>query len=260
MPRVWTVAEIKKAEASDPVHSFKGTVVTLGKEITGTGKGDKPWSFRMVKLQDPGGEQIEAKFWNSEERVGNDWKGKPIVIVAKQTNKGWRGCFTEDHEYQGRTTRQLTVDKDAEIIVGNVAQQHAAEGNGKRQPRDPEAEPGERQRGAKGGEAQEPQRDAAEIEDPVKALKRARIIAARAANAYLIALDTAVYVGSQFELKHDIEMEADQFRVLTSSIFIHLVDSFIITNLPAKPMWDVLGEPSPEQVRNEREKKTKGKK
>ena len=67
---------------------------------------------------------------------------------------------------------------------------------------------------------------------------------------------TGVYLAVR-RVRNDVIM---LFRVLTSSIFIHLVDSFIITNLPAKPMWDVLGEPSPEQVRNEREKKTKGKK
>jgi hypothetical protein len=99
-----------------PLPAINGTLTALYPRKTGeSSKG--PWSFQNGELTQ-GKAKIKLVFKGLDEPVDKSLKGKDITITAHKGDKGWTGIYSQDNEYQGKTTREIKVTPTATIEQG----------------------------------------------------------------------------------------------------------------------------------------------
>lgn len=252
MARLSLVADILNAEHKEIITCFKGELVKVEKQFT-AGDGVK----QKLTVKDKDGDKLEVHVWDQEPIARND-EGEQITFLTTSGQRGPSGVMAFDDDYKNKVTRVLKVTKAAEIVVGvgdhdggrnNDRREHEpSEGRGRAREEDSrredrgrsgsggndrrERQPEREQRGGYEGERelqQESDRSRERVSDERDRRSRqedgdgqARVDRrlTQLANMQCLCLDMTARYTRAWQKASKIEITADQFQKLCSSLFI----------------------------------------
>ena len=118
--RIIPISEIFGRDPKETIGCCAGRIIKLYPAKRGTNqKGD--WSFQRGTLQDKSGE-IQFLLKDRQE-LTPEWKGRNVIMMARQGDKGFSGIYVEDDEYQGKVTRIIRLTPSATIDEDVTQQQ-----------------------------------------------------------------------------------------------------------------------------------------
>lgn len=116
MAKVTTISELLQEADNVVILCVKGRLKSVFKQKQRTKSQDQSKFFIQDVILEDGGVEIKATLWEREE-IPTAWKGRWVYLLSTQNaKKQWFGVKTHDHEYQGKVTRELSVNDSAEIV------------------------------------------------------------------------------------------------------------------------------------------------
>jgi len=200
-----TLKDVQSSKVGEVIDAFKGTIVDVKRWFPADPKLDRSHSTQLIIFGE-GLERLNAIVRGRKEiPPGN--MGKRFCILAKPQNGTHVGIEVRSKD----GIAALLITKDASFTtIQDMSVSDAEE----------EAEFGP-------VEKETP----AESLTPVDAEKQAVLVLGRAGCAMRMALGMAIHTETWFKTQFKRPMDPDQFRVITSTYFIHLNQSGLITFL-----------------------------
>lgn len=256
--RITSVAAALSADLphGTKLEAMRGKITKVNAIKRGHTDAHGDWSLQNVTLQDSTG-TITLVLKNRQE-IGADWQGCTVLIEAQKDGKNkLSGLETEDHEYNGNTTRRVLVRGACTIGDGSeVPDQHGGQGQGnqgtapppgrggngqqqapqQQRQQAPAPRPGSQQRpdfvqeerqyqqqnGQQGGQhtgQQRQQQDKPEL-TPQQRIDAAKLKIASITTLYTLCHDAAVMHASAVYTRHNYIMPPEAIGTVATTLFI----------------------------------------
>lgn len=112
MARMISIQDILNMGVGEIIPGFRAKIAKVQNQRSGDGA-NGAWTMQLVTLKDGTG-LIEAKLWNRDNYTAKDI-GSEFIFESTDTQKGLSGLKRALHEYQGKETPQIEVNKAADI-------------------------------------------------------------------------------------------------------------------------------------------------
>lgn len=218
---VSTVKQVLKADDGDALEAFKGQVKTVWKRRTGTSDGGRDWAVQNLLCRE-GESTVEVVLWN-QEPIRADAVGETIYITAD----GGEGLEAVDHEWKGKTKRQVKVSQACTVSRADPSSSTANQSN------------------------DGPANNSKPMNKGQHSYIEAHLLSGRAANAMLLAWKAATHVASLIEKDSKLFATPELITAMTIRIYGSLeqrgmIEAMPIGNLPKKGEPVKKAEPAPE--------------
>lgn len=107
-----SIQDILNMGVGEIIPGFRAKIAKVQNQRSGDGA-NGAWTMQLVTLKDGTG-LIEAKLWNRDNYTAKDI-GSEFIFESTDTQKGLSGLKRALHEYQGKETPQIEVNKAADI-------------------------------------------------------------------------------------------------------------------------------------------------
>ncbi len=260
------VSDLLVADDGDQPKAVRARLKSVFKRREGESNG-RAYSFEDFELDD-GAKSIKCQLANHP-AFDRKWIGRDIYFEAHKGEKGWTGLYIVDEKWtpkdsdEERIFRKLKVTATAKISLASDGESDNDGGNVV-QPEDDipygsdsEAQTDEQKAIAKAeamlADAKKKQADKARLAElhakqeaekklqpaPAGNTAAAKVFMGRAANAMLLCLKAAEYVGKTYTDKSPaMIITPEQFQAITSTFFIAMDKRGLVDCMPVKPMED----------------------
>lgn len=233
MARMISIQDILNMGVGEIIPGFRAKIAKVQNQRSGDGA-NGAWTMQLVTLKDGTG-IIEAKLWNRDNYTAKDI-GAEFIFESTDTQKGLSGLKRALHEYQGKETPQIEVNKAADISpVSGHAPAPAPSAPAAPAPQYRQAAPQQRQQ-APAPRQTAPQPTSGEWAEVDQALNRLVNLRIRCEQA---AMRVAEIVFK--ETGYAIEPEGIQAR---ATVFFNTMDRKLITAPSTPPVWKKPSAPS----------------
>lgn len=223
MSKVFTVADVKDAEADSIVHQFQGTVTKVFERRSGEKKNGDEWTLQTIVVEDDDGDEIDVKLWDHDTEIPTAWKGKTVTILAHKGTKGWSGVYATDEEYKGKEKRVLKMTGTGVITKGGKVEEQETEDEG-----DDKGEEREERKGKLRHEDVEPAEAESESDEDAVAQRLTQY-----SRLMGLCLDETTMIGKAHEKRNKLALTPEQFQAITSTLFIAMSRDLMQDKMPA---------------------------